>query len=191
LSSSEKPGYLLTAQFAISSYFLGKDIKVGKMYMYQQRESSRAYISIFGQTLLDSKKNSCDWQTIDPYRFSTFVPMYGFNVWMVNLNLGLRLQGEMLFDSTNSGCEKNTKQNEIVELTPQASLRVSGEGSSLILFVKGGIDIGGEFNYQSKLTFKADPKLCLSAYNGYNPMNVSIQSWFQVCLQTIKNVYFF
>ena len=160
------------------------------MYMYQRKDFSRAYISLFGQTLLDSKKNNCDWQTIDPYRFSTFVPLYGVNVWMVNLDLGLRLKGEMMVDSTSSKCKAEIKSDEIVEIQPEVSLRVSGEGVGLILFVKGGIDIGGEFNYQTNLKFKADPRLCLSAHSGYKPMNISIQSWFQVNIKKIFEMHY-
>ena len=38
----------------------------------------------------------------------------------------------------------------------------------------------GDFNYFSNLKFEPSHELCLSVYNGYNPMNVSINSWYQV-----------
>lgn len=38
----------------------------------------------------------------------------------------------------------------------------------------------GDFNYFSNLKLDPSHELCLSVYNGYNPMNVSVSSWYQV-----------
>uniref|UniRef100_T1K6S6 Vitellogenin domain-containing protein n=1 Tax=Tetranychus urticae TaxID=32264 RepID=T1K6S6_TETUR len=190
LDSSENPDYKLTANFGLSSHVLGKNVDVGKMYLYAKRNISRAYVSLFGQTLLDSQRDSCDTRPLEPYRYTAYVPLYDFNIWVVRLGLGLRFNGELAFDHLKSNCLSNTEkkkrseassESEIDELLikPGAQLRVAGEASGTILLLRGGVDIGGDFNYQSDLQFKPKPGFCLTAYNAHRPMNVSVQPWFQ------------
>lgn len=195
LDGRENPDYKLTANFGLSSHVLGKNVDVGGMYLYAKRNMSRAYVSLFGQTLLDSQRESCDPRPLEPYRYTAYVPLYDFNVWVVRLGLGLRFNGELAFDHFKSNCDlrsddkkrsekSSTETEDELLIKPGAQLRVAGETSGTILLLRGGIDIGGDFNYQSDLQFRPKPGFCLTARNAHQPMNVSVQPWFQVNLKS-------
>lgn len=130
----EKPEYKLMAQFVVGTHFLGKDIDIGKMYVYHRKDSSRAYVNIFGNTLVDAARSSCDGNSIQPYAYTNFFPLYDFNLWIVHLALGIRLTGEMNFDLPNFNCEsKKSKQIQIINISPEAKVRAAGEVSGKVL----------------------------------------------------------
>ena len=52
-------------------------------------------------------------------------------------------------------------------LSPDAAIRASGEASANILVVKGGLNVGGDFNYFSDVEFSPDPDLCITAFTGH------------------------
>ncbi|XP_074597818.1 uncharacterized protein LOC141852639 isoform X2 [Brevipalpus obovatus] len=181
LEEGNNPDYKMTANFGFSSHVLGKDVDIGRMFLFQRRNASRAYVTLFGQTLLDSKSESCETKPFEPYRYSAYVPLYDFTVWVVKVGLGIRFNGEMAFDHYNRACDSKAGKDspDHIQVTPEASMRVSGEASGTVLVIKGGVDIGGDFHYRSSLRFQPDPQFCMTAHNTHRPMNVSVQPWFQ------------
>lgn len=108
--------------------------------------------------------------------------MYDFNLWLVQISLGIRLTGEMNLNFPKTNCDSNGReqQNQVVDFTPEVRVKAAGEAQGKALIIRGGVDVVGDFNYFANLLFEPKPELCLSAYNGYKPMNVSIESWYQV-----------
>ncbi|KAI1297703.1 hypothetical protein HDE_04496 [Halotydeus destructor] len=178
LISEENNEYKLLSEFSVDSHFLGKDIDVGRMYMYSKRNTSRVYVNMFGRTLLDASRDNCDQSPGQPHRYSTFVPLYDFDVWAVRVSLGLRFAGEMSLNPVSSCTSDKIREQSALMMSPDINVRTSGEASAKVLVVRGGVDIGGDFNYYSDLEFAPKPELCLSAYHGHRPMNVSVQSWY-------------
>ncbi|CAG2119211.1 unnamed protein product, partial [Medioppia subpectinata] len=76
--SMDNPDYKLMAQFVAGTHFLGKDIDVGKMYVYHKKDSSRAYVNVFGNTLVDTSASNCNGTTVQPYLTSNYFPIYDF-----------------------------------------------------------------------------------------------------------------
>ncbi|CAG2163581.1 unnamed protein product [Oppiella nova] len=178
--SVENPDYKLMAQFVAGTHFLGKDIDIGKMYVYHKKDQSRAYVNIFGNTLVDAATSDCNGTTVQPYMVSNYFPVYEFSLWIVQMSLGIRMNAQMDFDLPKFNCaNKKAEQLQTIHFKPEAKVKASGEVSGKVLVIRGGMNVGGDFNYYSNLDFDPSPQLCLSVYNGYNPMNVSINSWYQ------------
>ncbi|XP_054154436.1 uncharacterized protein LOC128952980 [Oppia nitens] len=178
--SLNNPDYKLMAQFVAGTHFLGSDIDIGKMYVYHKKDSSRAYVNIFGNTLVDAATSDCNASKVQPYISSNFIPVYDFNLWIVQMSLGIRLNVQMDFDLPQFNCQSKTaNQLKTINFKPEAQVKAAGEVISKVLVMKGGMNIGGDFNYHSNLDFEPSHQLCLTVSNGYNPMNVSLNSWYQ------------
>ncbi|RWS14528.1 hypothetical protein B4U79_11672 [Dinothrombium tinctorium] len=177
IGSEQKPDYKLLMQFSIGTHFLGKDIDIGKIFVYQKKEMSRAYINVLGRTFAAASRKSCDSESIEPYKYSIHVPLYDFNIWIVQVSLGLRLDSEMGF--SQASCKARSLNDENIIISPEATVKAAGEASGKVLIFRGGTDIGGEFNYFSEVKFDPEPGFCLSVSNGHNPMSLSVQPWFE------------
>ena len=130
----DNPDYKLMAQFVAGTHFLGKDIDVGKMYVYHKKDSSRAYVNIFGNTLVDVATSDCNGTTLQPYITSNFLPLYDFNLWIVQMTLGLRMTAEMNFDLPSFNCnDKKAPQLQTVSISPETKVRAAGEVSGKVL----------------------------------------------------------
>lgn len=89
---------------------------------------------------------------------------------MIQISLGLRFNGEMALNPISESCidgRTSSKERAGLLLSPDASVRASGEASAKVMVVKGGVNVGGDFNYFSDLEFSPNPDLCVTAYTGH------------------------
>ena len=134
IGSEDKPEYKLMAQFVAGTHFLGKDIDVGKMYVYHKKDNSRAYVNIFGNTLVDVATANCNGTTLQPYITSNYLPLYDFSLWIVQMTLGVRITAEMNFDLPKFNCGNGQTANlQVVSFTPETKVRASGDVSGKVL----------------------------------------------------------
>ncbi|GBN68811.1 hypothetical protein AVEN_13118-1 [Araneus ventricosus] len=46
--------------------------------------------------------------------------------------------------------------------------------------MRGAANLGGSFNYKLQFTFTPSPDMCLKGSHGYDPMNISFETYYQV-----------
>jgi len=175
------------ARFRLATNFLGSKIDVGRMYLWHQRQTTRAYVSILGKSLWDTS-HSC--QEKAPHHL-LYMPLFDFNLWVVKVSVGLRLHSEMGF---HSNCEQKeveggkrsltsdrpaTSEDEL-ELYPTMTLRASGEASAKFVVARAGMSLTSQYGYQGNIRVSKQPESCMSVYSAHQPMNLTFSSWFQL-----------
>lgn len=181
------------ARFRLGTNFLGNQIDVGRMYFWYQRRTTRALVNILGKSLWDTS-HSC--QDTAPKHF-VYMPLFDFNIWVVKVAVGLRLQAEMGFFSNCQKTERNTSerpsQNEPkwsqrlmmepedeLEIYPSISLRASGEASARFVAARAGMSLASQYGYLGNIRVGRQPESCMSIESAHQPMNVTFASWFQL-----------
>lgn len=133
--------------------------------------------------MLDATRNSCGPGS--PFRWAQYVPFYNFNIWVMQLTLGVRMTSEMGLNIDDGLCTGSSSTrtgkdlNSFLYLRPDAKVKFSGEGSGKVLVVRGGVNLGGDFNYWADLKLRRHPDMCITALNGHKPMSVGVESWYQ------------
>ena len=127
--------YKLMAQFVAGTHFLGKDIDIGKMYIYHKKNSSRAYVNIFGNTLVDVATSDCNGTNLQPYITSNYIPLYDFSLWIVQMTLGVRMNAEMNLDLPKFNCDPKAAQIKLIDFNPETKVRAGGEVSGKVLVI--------------------------------------------------------
>lgn len=187
------------ARFRLATNFLGQRIDVGRMYLWHQRRTTRAHANILGKAIWDTS-HGC--QDKAPNQV-LYMPLFDFNLWLVKVSVGLRLNAEMGFFSN---CEQDklftgalspatlTRQpspsppssssgeptDDQLELYPTISLRASGEASAKFVLARAGMSVASQYGYQGSIKVSRQPESCMSIHSAHQPMNVTFSSWFQL-----------
>lgn len=183
------------ARFTVGANFLGSKVDIGRMYLWHQRQTTRAYVNMFGKTLWDTS-HSCHDKTP---RHLLYMPLFDFNIWVVKINVGIRLHSEMGFYSSCRQLEQLKKNNDALQndnndtgesvtggirdelhLFPNIGIRASGEASAKFVVARAGMSIGSHYSYQGQIRISRKPESCMSIASGHEPMNVTFSSWYQL-----------
>jgi len=97
----------------------------------------------------------------------------------MNSEMGLNIDDGYCANGGSSAAGREGKDLAgILNLKPDAKVKISGESSGKVLVVRGGVNLGGDFNYWADLKLRR-PDMCITAHNGHKPMAVGIESWYQ------------
>lgn len=172
------------ARFRLATNFLGNRIDVGRMYLWHQKRTTRAHVNILGKSLWDTS-HSC--QDKAPNHL-LYVPLFDFNLWLVKVSVGMRLQSEMGFfsncrpanDSSRQFAQDSGVANDQLELYPTITARASGEATAKFVVARVGLSLASQYGYQGSIRVSRQPESCMSIESAHQPMNVTFSSWFQL-----------
>lgn len=172
-SPSLPTNYKIFTKLVFEANFLSRHLEIGSFYFYIHSGSTKTYVRIMGKT--HEKVTTSDVcslvSKLFKYRYQQHIPIYKFNIYVVQVSLGIHLQIEL---SLSIGCPGTE-----VKVQPKVTLRAGGEAMGTVAFVRAGLNLGGNFNYKLQFIFTQKEKLCVKGNHGYDPMSVSIQTWFQ------------
>lgn len=172
------------ARFRLATNFLGKRVDVGRMYLWHQKRTTRAHVNILGKSLWDTSHNCQDRAP----NHLLYVPLFDFNLWLVKVSVGMRLQSEMGFFSNCRPANDSSRQfdkdggdaNGQLELYPTITARASGEATAKFVVARVGLSLASQYGYQGSIRVSRQPESCMSIQSAHQPMNVTFSSWFQL-----------
>jgi len=180
------------ARFRLSTNFLGNKIDVGRMYLWHQRRTTRAHANILGRSVWDTSRNCEDKAPAQ----TLYMPLFDFNLWLVKVSVGLRLNAEMGFFSDCVGesipesgggvagklaaGEQVTSPADELKLYPSISLRAAGEATAKLVVARAGMSLASQYSYQGNIKVSRQPDSCMSISSAHQPMNITFSSWFQL-----------
>lgn len=171
---SDPPKYKLFTKFVSGLNFLGHEMEIGSFHFYHRNGSTKAYVRIMGRTRQELSHEGCT-PTELRYRPITHVPLFLFTISAVQVTLGIHLSSQLSLDTQCPG-----KETEVFNLQPLTNVRVGGEAMGTVLFVRGALSLGGDFNYKLQFTFTPQPDMCLEGYHGYDPMSIGFEAYYQL-----------
>lgn len=180
------------ARLSLMTNFLGKRINIGRMYLWHQRQMTRAHVNILGKNLWDSSHSCLDKA---PYHLA-YMPLFDLNLWLVKISVGVRLESEMGFFTecskfyymTNSSAGSKVEEtngrmlssNDELQIFPTITVRASGEASARLVVARAGLSLASQYGYQGNIRVSRQPESCMSIESAHQPMNVTLSSWLQL-----------
>ncbi|GFT52451.1 uncharacterized protein NPIL_144191 [Nephila pilipes] len=166
------PKYKLFTKFVSQLNFLGQELEIGSFRFYHQNGKMNAQVKIMGRTRQEFTHDGCT-PTDLTYRPLKHVPLFNVNIGIAQLSLGVQISSQLGIITSCPGKEE-------YQLQPLTSVRVGGEAIGTVLFMRGAANLGGNFNYKLQFTFTPSPNMCLKGSHGYDPMNISFETYYQL-----------
>ncbi|GBN13221.1 hypothetical protein AVEN_113911-1 [Araneus ventricosus] len=169
---SSPPKYKLFTKFVSQLNFLGQELQIGSFRFYHQNGKMNANVKIMGRTRQEFTHDGCT-PTDLTYRPLKHVPLFNVNIGIAQLSLGVQISSQLGIITSCPGAEEYV-------LEPLTNVRVGGEALGTVLFMRGAANLGGSFNYKLQFTFTPSPDMCLKGSHGYDPMNISFETYYQL-----------
>ncbi|XP_076334638.1 uncharacterized protein LOC143238370 [Tachypleus tridentatus] len=173
-STSSPMKFKMMAKLVSDVEFLGNNYDVGTLYFNHANDGTRVYVNVLGDTKLEVNHANCSQYSLT-YRPSDHFPVYSFSVFVVDVSLGVRVEGQI---GMNMKCEN--KDGNKYQVRPVAGMRLAGEARGRALFAEGALNLGGNFNYHIDFDADLTPDACISSSYGYDPMNISLEANYRV-----------
>lgn len=169
---SDPPKYKLFTKFVSGLNFLGNQMEIGSFYFYHYSGNTKAYVRILGQTRQEFTHDGCT-PTDLKYRPIKHIPLYMVSISTVQLSLGIHLSSKLAMDT-------ECPDDGIYRMEPMTDVRIGGEALGTVSMARGGVNLGGNFNYRLQFTFTPTPNMCLTGSHGYDPMSISFETFYQL-----------
>ncbi|GIY58889.1 uncharacterized protein CEXT_489211 [Caerostris extrusa] len=169
---SSPPKYKLFTKFVSQLNFLGQEMQIGSFRFYHQNGKMNANVKIMGRTRQEFIHDGCT-PTDMTYRPLKHVPLFNVNIGIAQLSLGVQISSQL-------GIITSCPEREEYMLEPMTNVRVAGDAVGTVLFMRGAANLGGSFNYKLQFTFTPSPNMCLKGSHGYDPMNISFETYYQL-----------
>ncbi|KAF8766391.1 hypothetical protein HNY73_019456 [Argiope bruennichi] len=169
---SSPPKYKLFTKFVSQLNFLGQELQIGSFRFHHQNGKMNANVKIMGRTRQEFTHDGCT-PTDLTYRPLKHVPLFNVNIGIAQLSLGVQISSQLGIVTSCPGREEYV-------LEPLTNVRVGGEALGTVLFMRGAANLGGSFNYKLQFTFTPSPDMCLKGSHGYDPMNISFETYYQL-----------